>query len=350
MTTSSDQSVRQIVVEHPEAITVLERYGIDYRCAGESTLAEVCNQRDLDPTLVLEALGRQQQDASTFELKWQNVPFKEIIEFIVKHHHAIAREQLNLIRTLAPKVERQHGNKHPELFQISEALAAISTELSFHLFWEETVLFPYILQLDTGQEPKSPPTCTCGQEPADHALTDHKHTGNELRLLRELSNNYHPPADACTSYRALYRALEDFDRDLSEHIHLENYILFPRVLEHSRVGDESIPRKLTVIEKQLERGSRRHGTGSAKFRWAGIWRRGRISRGDVETEFASFADSDDDGMVVGRHFDGIVIFIWIFMALFALAAIGAIAIYTRHSKEHRNPVSHESVAPTTQSQ
>ncbi len=200
MTTSSDQSVRQIVVEHPEAITVLERYGIDYRCGSESTLAEVCNRRDLDPTPVLEALERQQQDASTFELKWQKVPLKEISEFIVKHHHAIAREQLKLIRPLAAKVERQHGKEHPELFQMSEAFAAISTELEFHFFWEGTILFPYISQLDNGQGSKSPSTCACGDEPVDHVLTDHRHTGNELRLLRELSNNYHPPADACTSY------------------------------------------------------------------------------------------------------------------------------------------------------
>ena len=52
MTTSSDQSVHQIVIEHPEAITVLEQYGIDYRCGNESTLAEVCSQRDLDLTLI----------------------------------------------------------------------------------------------------------------------------------------------------------------------------------------------------------------------------------------------------------------------------------------------------------
>ena len=236
MTTSSDQSVHQIVIEHPEAITVLEQYGIDYRCGNESTLAEVCSQRDLDLTLILEALGRQQQNASTFEVKWQNVPLREIIEFIVKHYHAIAREQLKLIRTLAAKVERRHGKEHPELFQISEAFAAISTELEFHLFREETILFPYISQLDQGQESKSPPTCACGEEPVDHVLTDHRHTGNELRLLRELSNNYHPPADACTSYRALYRALEDFEKDLSEHIHLENYILFPRALDHTRAS------------------------------------------------------------------------------------------------------------------
>jgi regulator of cell morphogenesis and NO signaling len=236
MTTSSDQSVRQIVVEHPEVITVLEQYGIDYNCSSAYTLAEICSQRNLDPTLVLEALERQQQNANTFELKWQTVPLKEIIEFIVKHHHTFAREQLGLIRTLAAKVERQHGNQHPELFQISEAFGAISTELESHFFWEETVLFPYISQLGMGQGPTSPPTCACGEAPIDHVLTDHRHSGNELRLLRELSNNYRPPADACTSYRALYRALEDFEKDLHEHIHLENYILFPRALEHTRAS------------------------------------------------------------------------------------------------------------------
>lgn len=236
MTTSSDQSIRQIVIEHPEAITVLEQYGIDYNCGSAYTLAEVCSQRDLDPTLVLEALGRQQQNANAFELKWQTVPLKQIIAFIVKHHHAFARKQFDLIRTLAVEVEHRHGKEHPELFQISEALAAISTELESHFFWEETVLFPYISQLGTGREPTSPPTCACGEAPVDHVLTDHRHSGNELRLLRELSHNYRPPADACTSYRALYQALEDFEKDLHEHIHLENYILFPRVLGHTRTS------------------------------------------------------------------------------------------------------------------
>jgi regulator of cell morphogenesis and NO signaling len=231
MTISPGQSVRQIVVEHPEAITVLEQYGIDYCGGNADTLAEACSKRDLDSTLVIEALSRQQQSASTVEGQWQNVPLKKIIEFIVNHHHVFARRQLDLIRGLATVVERRHGNKHPELFQLSDAVAAISTELEFHFFWQETILFPYISLLGAGQAPESSPTCVYGREPVDHVLTDHKHTRNELWLLRELSNNYLPPADACTSYRALYRALEDFEKDLNEHIHLENYILFPRVFE-----------------------------------------------------------------------------------------------------------------------
>jgi regulator of cell morphogenesis and NO signaling len=33
------------------------------------------------------------------------------------------------------------------------------------------------------------------------------------------------------SYRALYEALEGFEKDLHQHIHLENNVLFPRAVE-----------------------------------------------------------------------------------------------------------------------
>ena len=33
------------------------------------------------------------------------------------------------------------------------------------------------------------------------------------------------------SYRTLYHALEAFEQDLHQHIHLENNILFPRAVE-----------------------------------------------------------------------------------------------------------------------
>jgi len=49
-------------------------------------------------------------------------------------------------------------------------------------------------------------------------------------FLCEITNNYQPPADACTTYRALYHALAGLEQDLHQHLHLENNILFPRAL------------------------------------------------------------------------------------------------------------------------
>jgi len=39
------------------------------------------------------------------------------------------------------------------------------------------------------------------------------------------------PADGCSTFRALDAGLEEFERDLHVHIHLENDILFPRAVE-----------------------------------------------------------------------------------------------------------------------
>jgi regulator of cell morphogenesis and NO signaling len=65
-------------------------------------------------------------------------------------------------------------------------------------------------------------------------LQEHSQTGDEFLILREITNNYQAPDDACTTYRALYRGLKDLERDLHQHIHLENNILFPRALELER--------------------------------------------------------------------------------------------------------------------
>ena len=59
---------------------------------------------------------------------------------------------------------------------------------------------------------------------------EHHEFGADLARLRELAHGYAPPAGACNTWRALLLGLEEFERDAMRHIHLENHVLFPRVL------------------------------------------------------------------------------------------------------------------------
>ena len=59
---------------------------------------------------------------------------------------------------------------------------------------------------------------------------EHEAVGGMLRRLRELTNDYAVPAEACNTWRALWVGLADLERSLHEHIHLENNILHPRAL------------------------------------------------------------------------------------------------------------------------
>ena len=69
------------------------------------------------------------------------------------------------------------------------------------------------------------------RNPVRMMMVEHDGAGDMLRRIRQLSDDFTPPADACVSYQTLYRALEELEMDLHRHIHLENNILFPRAVE-----------------------------------------------------------------------------------------------------------------------
>ena len=68
------------------------------------------------------------------------------------------------------------------------------------------------------------------KNPVQMMIMEHDSAGDALRSIRAASSGFNAPEDACISYRTLYSALQDFEADLHQHIHLENNILFPRAV------------------------------------------------------------------------------------------------------------------------
>lgn len=69
------------------------------------------------------------------------------------------------------------------------------------------------------------------KKPIYAMMNEHDSAGDLVKQIRKASGDYAPPADACTSYKALYQDLREFEADLHQHVHLENNILFPRAVE-----------------------------------------------------------------------------------------------------------------------
>lgn len=67
--------------------------------------------------------------------------------------------------------------------------------------------------------------------PVRMMMQEHEDAGELLRQMRKITSNYVIPSDACISYQTLYQALDTFEKDLHQHIHLEDNILFPRAVE-----------------------------------------------------------------------------------------------------------------------
>lgn len=231
--TNTEKTVRDFAVEIPGATRLFERIGIDYCCGGKRPLDEACAERGLDAAEVLaslEGLGRgaaaRPDDPTTRSLA-------ALADHIVEKHHIFTREELVRLDRLFDKVSAAHGERHPEIGDLRRLFDALAAELVPHMLKEEQVLFPYVKQLERAAEAGAPPpTPFFGtvRNPVRKMQLEHDSAGELLAGMRRLSGGYTPPADACTSYRTLYEALDELERDLHLHIHLENNVLFPKAV------------------------------------------------------------------------------------------------------------------------
>lgn len=231
---TAETTVRDIALENPAAIRVFEKFGIDYCCGGRKPLAQACEERALETSAVLAALHSSTATVEAGETDWATVPLGSLCEHIVAKHHAFVRQEIPRLQFFAGKVAARHGDTHPELLRIKELSEAICEEMTQHMGKEEVVLFPYITKLERNIATCGPPSLGCFgtvRNPIRMMMAEHDAAGAIMAEIRELSDNYTAPAGACPTYRGFFQALEEFERDLHRHVHLENNILFPRAIE-----------------------------------------------------------------------------------------------------------------------
>ena len=236
MTISPTVKVREVALEMPQATRVFEKLKIDYCCGGDQPLFEACAAAGIE----VENLERMLDDAGRAEaegkgsLDFQKVTLTELIAHILETHHVYTREEMVRLTALTEKVIGAHGQNHPELRQIAAVFQKLCADITPHMFKEEQILFPYIVEMERASLHSRPaPFAPFGtvNNPIRLMMMEHETVGDLLRELRALSSNYSVPADACISYQTLYQALAAFEKDLHQHIHLENNILFPRAIE-----------------------------------------------------------------------------------------------------------------------
>jgi regulator of cell morphogenesis and NO signaling len=236
MSVMAETTVGELVVERPSRARVFERLGIDYCCGGKKPLQQVCDERNLDYAAVVGELDREQQAAPSAagERNWAAASVTDLCDHIEQTHHQYLKQELPRVEVLAARVATRHGDKRPSLVEVRQVFAELQAELESHMMKEERVLFPLCRQLDVADEL---PAMHCGSvgNPIEVMIREHEHAGDALARLRVLTDGYSCPTDACNTYRALFDALAHLERDLHEHVHKENNILFPQAIRLERL-------------------------------------------------------------------------------------------------------------------
>jgi regulator of cell morphogenesis and NO signaling len=163
-------------------------------------------------------------------------PVDPLIDHILTTHHAYVRSSLPVIERYLAKLVEVHGARHPELARIATTFERMGRDLLQHMTKEERVLFPYIRELAASKSALAPSPFGTVENPIRMMEREHREAGDEMRLLRELTNRYTVPADGCATYLVCFAELADFERNLHRHVHLENNVLFPRAIDLERAA------------------------------------------------------------------------------------------------------------------
>jgi regulator of cell morphogenesis and NO signaling len=236
MSVNAARTVRELATELPHATRTFEKLGIDYCCGGSRSLSDACVHARVPVEDVLQALeqGNKAGPATGTALPDFAIgKLADLVEHILATHHAYVKQEMPRLHQLLNKVVAVHGNGHPELAEIQQTFRGMSDELASHMMKEEHVLFPYIVDLEnavTTGRARPRPAFGSVSSPVHMMELEHESAGAALKAISTLSANYTPPESACFSYKTLYSALQQFEADLHQHVHLENNILFPRAI------------------------------------------------------------------------------------------------------------------------
>lgn len=231
------QTIGQLVADNYRAAEVFQSFGLDFCCGGNKTIEEACTDTGVDYREVQQALQQLEKKQDEEQQNYNQWSLDFLIDYIINNHHRFSRTKLPEIRAYMKKVAMVHGERHPELKQMHHEFTHLHGDMLDHMDNEEGILFPYIKQLvkvkEEGRKLEMP---NFGEASDPIAIMEQEHdeAGTTMKRIRELSNGFRPPEDACTTYRLLYENLEAFERDLHKHVHLENNILFPKALHLER--------------------------------------------------------------------------------------------------------------------
>ena len=214
------------------AVRVFEKLGIDYCCGGKRPLAEVCREKGYDAQAVERELEAAAEGTPEVGADWNTASLDELVRHIVGTHHEYLRRELPAIQMRLDKVYRVYNERYgPTLAGLPQVFADLRAELEKHTRKEEMILFPAIAAYEAAEQSGQPLPVAPFETVANpiHMMeAEHDSAGRALTEIRKITRDFELPEYACVTYRALMSGLQDLERDLHVHIHLENNILFPR--------------------------------------------------------------------------------------------------------------------------
>ncbi len=223
---NKNTTLGELVAQYPKSAKLFEQHKIDYCCNGHRKVDEALRDH-ADKESIMNELTIIMDTSTDTNTDWTKTDLQALVNHILNTHHAYLYKTLPTLSELTTMIYRVHGQNHPELQVIHRTFHELKMELESHLIKEETIQYPAI---ETYLTSKNNDALKQAQTVIQELEVEHEVAGNALKRLRELSCDYAIPEAVCGTYERTYALLEALEKDMFKHIHLENNILFKRLL------------------------------------------------------------------------------------------------------------------------
>ena len=216
---SLNLTINDILRQYPLAYDIFESYGISYYKLGDAKLSDLSDDAQ---HIFDEIRAKKGHIVNPIRTDYWSISFT--IDYIINNQY------IPEIESLIGHLAQAHASSQPQFPMISLRFNEFKAELEEHMRDEEEIVFPSFKKLENSVLNGDKADGESFKDAISWMEEDHILTGTTLRSMRNFCNNYVPPEDSSPGFKILYEELKKFESDLYFHMHLENNVLFAKVM------------------------------------------------------------------------------------------------------------------------
>jgi len=213
-------TVSDLVVFFPHSIDILDRHNLDYYCNGSKSFIKACEEKNIDPARVWQEIQSTGQTSNNIQRSTQEWSAEFLMDVILRHYSDFKSSLTSIRELLDATMDKATQDERQRILRIHTCFNDLAEAVTEHSVSEEQTLH-YVLEM-----------LTKNKRPTMHLSNmerEHMEIGSLINNLRHLTKNYDGSDLSFPSADLTFIILRQFDRELTQRLHLENNLLFPKL-------------------------------------------------------------------------------------------------------------------------
>jgi regulator of cell morphogenesis and NO signaling len=231
-------TLAELAIHIPASIEMFEKYNFNYYQNGSQKFKDACEEKGLIFSEIDAELNQLQKLSKTNTmLTLEDMSVDRLIDFINGQHHSNEAEVLDFIEESIKKlITNTNCDKAliSILQKLDEKFTDFKDKLTKHCEKEDKILFPYMRKLCELRRDKiftnTSQKNSFVKKPIQLLEAEHVQASSVLKEIKEITQNFSSQANAPKEYQKLMEHLKEFEVEFHVHLHIENNILFPKVI------------------------------------------------------------------------------------------------------------------------